>query len=90
MRMTLSVTVILCMWVLLVDFRYPPVACYDLRQEESLRDQEEKRQLSSRYEKLKDKVESTEKSLQVELNLQFTSLDRALVSVPSFHFGFYS
>ncbi len=89
MRMTLSVTVILCMWVLLADFRHPPVPPYDLRRAESLRDQEEKRQLSSRCEKLKNKAESTEKSLQVELNLQFTFLDRALVSVPSFHFSSY-
>ncbi len=78
------------MRVFLAGFRHPPVPSYDLRRAESLQDLEEKQQLISRCEKLKSKVESTEKALQVELILLFTSLDRALVFVPSFHFTFYT
>ncbi len=69
MRIILSGTVILCVGDFLVDFIYPPVLPYDIRREDYLKEKEEKYQLSSRCDKLKNKVESLEQSLQVELNL---------------------
>ncbi len=84
MRMTLSGTVIPSMGFLLADFRYPPAPPYHIRQVEYLNMQEEKGRLSSACEKLKKKVESTEQTLQVELNLQLLT---ELELVPCFHFG---